>query len=227
MLAHELRNPLASLANAVKILRLQDRSPHERQWARSIIERQVKHIARMVDDLLDVSRISRGLINLKKETIDLSTVVARAVEWSQPLLDERGHELEVTLPPEPVWLEADPVRLEQVLVNLLDKAVKFNREGGSVSVDCAANEGNSVTISVADTGIGIPSEDLKRIFERFYRVDRARSRQVGGTGLGLSIVKEAVERMGGSVTATSRLGHGACFRIQLPGAERPPKLTRL
>lgn len=225
--SHELRTPLSAIRGYAETLLdggLED-SANNRKFV-EIIQSHAIRLNNIAADLLILSEMDSRADAAPAESIDVDQIVDSALHTVAGAAALRSICIR-TSGCSGCVVFANRLRLEQVLVNLLDNAVKFNREGGSVSVDCAANEDNSVTISVADTGIGIPSEDLKRIFERFYRVDRARSRQVGGTGLGLSIVKEAVERMGGSVTATSRLGHGACFRIQLPGAERPPKLTRL
>ena len=187
MLAHELRNPLAPIPNAVQVL--QDFSPADAdlQWARDVIERQVQHMTRLVDDLLDVSRISRGKINLKKECINLAHVVADAVEIARPLVEARKHQLTVSQPPEPVWLEADPTRLAQVVANLLNNAAKYTEKGGHIWLT-VEREGEEAVLRVRDTGVGIAPEMLPHVFELFTQADRSLDRSQGGLGIGLTLV---------------------------------------
>ncbi|HXR77001.1 MAG TPA: ATP-binding protein [Bryobacteraceae bacterium] len=223
--SHELRTPLAAIRGYAETLLdggLED-SANNRKFV-EIIQSHAIRLNNISSDLLALSEMDSNAYATPVAPIGMRDVVDSALHTVAGAATLRSVSIRSSGCAGCTVL-ANRLRLEQVMVNLLDNAVKFNREGGTVSIDCAAGENNSVNISIADTGIGIASEDLKRIFERFYRVDRARSRQAGGTGLGLSIVKQAIERMGGSVTVSSRLGQGACFTIQLPSAERPPKLT--
>jgi PAS domain S-box-containing protein len=219
MLAHELRNPLAPIRNAVQILRVKGPPVAELQWARDVIDRQVQQMTRLVDDLLDVSRITRGRIELRKERVDLVTVVKSAVEASHPLIEKGGHELTVTIPPEPIHLEADLARLSQVLSNLLNNAAKYTDLGGRIDLT-AERQNEHVLIRVKDTGIGIPTEMLPHIFEMFTQVDRSLERSQGGLGIGLMLVQRLVEMHGGTVEAHSAgPGMGSEFVLSLPVAE--------
>jgi PAS domain S-box-containing protein len=216
MLSHELRNPLSSILNAVYLLRLQKDEDLIQQQARNIIERQVGHLARLVDDLLEISRITVGSIQLRQERLDLRGIVDRAVETVRPLVDRRKHELLVTLPPEPVWLLADPTRLEQVIGNLLNNAVKYTEEGGCIWLTLE-QEGETVLLRVRDTGIGIAPDLLPHIFDLFTQADRASDRSQGGLGIGLTLVEKLVGMHGGTVQAFSAgLGLGSEFTIRLP-----------
>jgi PAS domain S-box-containing protein len=222
ILAHELRNPLAPIRNAVQILRAKGPPLPELQWARDVIDRQVHQLTRLVDDLLDVSRISRGRIELRKERVALATVVSAAVEGSRPLLEKWGHELTVMLPPEPFYLDVDVARLGQVLLNLLNNAAKYTDQGGRIWLS-ARREHEHVIIRLKDTGIGIPRQMLPRIFEMFTQVQRSLDRSEGGLGIGLTLVKRLVEMHGGTVTASSDgPGTGSEFTIRLPLAPEPP-----
>jgi len=216
MLSHELRNPLSSILNAVYLLRLQKDEDLIQQQARNIIERQVGHLARLVDDLLEISRITVGSIQLRQERLDLRGIVDRAVETVRPLVDRRKHELLVTLPPEPVWLLADPTRLEQVIGNLLNNAVKYTEEGGCIWLTLE-QEGETVLLRVRDTGIGIAPDLLPHIFDLFTQADRTSDRSQGGLGIGLTLVEKLVVMHGGTVHAFSAgLGLGSEFTIRLP-----------
>jgi PAS domain S-box-containing protein len=216
MLAHELRNPLAPIRNAVQILRLKGPFLPELQWARDVIDRQVQQMTRLVDDLLDVSRITRGKIELRKERIGLATVVKSAVETSRPLIEKQGHELTVVIPPEPIHLEADLARLSQVLSNLLDNAAKYTDRGGRIWLT-AERQNDQVLIRVKDTGIGIPPEMLPRIFEMFTQVDPSLERSQSGLGIGLMLVQRLVEMHGGTVEAHSAgPGMGSEFVLSFP-----------
>lgn len=225
MLAHELRNPLAPIRNAVQILHVKGPPVPELQWAREVIDRQVQQMTRLVDDLLDVSRISRGRIDLRKEQMELATVVSSAVEASRPLIEKWGHDLVVSVPPEPIHLEADLARLSQVLSNLLNNAAKYTNPGGRIWLT-AERQSGQVLIRVRDTGIGIPKEMLGRIFEMFKQVDRSLDRAQGGLGIGLTLVQRLVEMHGGSIKAHSAgPGKGSEFVLRLPLAlevVRPP-----
>jgi PAS domain S-box-containing protein len=216
MLAHELRNPLAPVRNAVALLRLGGTSAADRCWAAEVIERQVRHLSRLVDDLLDVSRIRRGKIRLQKQPVALAEVVAQAVETSRPLIEAHRHHLDVQLPPGPVLLEADPTRLAQVLSNLINNAAKYTPDGGRIRL-AAAVEGGAAVVRVADTGIGIPAEMLPKVFDLFTQVDHSLDRAQGGLGLGLALVQKLVELHGGSVEAHSDgPDKGSEFVVRLP-----------
>ena len=217
-LAHELRNPLAPIRNALQILMAKGPPDPELQWARGVIDRQVQQMARLLEDLLDVSRISRNKLELRKERVDLTAVVEAALETSRPVIEAGGHEFSVTLPPEPIHLEADPVRLAQVFANLLNNAAKYTEEGGRIWL-AAERQGSEVTVSVKDNGIGIMAEMLPRIFEIFTQSNRALVRSQGGLGIGLSLVKGLVELHGGSIEARSDgPGQGSEFVVRLPVA---------
>jgi signal transduction histidine kinase len=217
MLAHELRNPLAPIRNALHIIgmRGQERRQGTRQ-AWDIIDRQVEHMARLVDDLLDVGRITRGKINLQKEPLDVATIVARAVEGSRPLIDSRRHTLEVTMPEDAGRVEGDPIRLAQVLWNLLNNAAKYTPEGGCIAVTVEKGEGE-VAIHVRDTGMGIPAEVLPTVFDLFAQGERTLDRAEGGLGIGLTLVQQLTEMHDGNVEAFSEgPGRGSEFVVRLP-----------
>jgi PAS domain S-box-containing protein len=215
MLAHELRNPLAPILNGLQVLRLERVGPNG-QRAIGMIERQATQLTRLVDDLLDVSRITRGKVGLRKERVELHTAVGHAVETVRPLVDSRKHELSVSLPTEAVWLEADPARLTQVLANLLTNAAKYTEPGGRIHLS-AEREGSDVVIRVRDTGIGILPEMLPRIFESFVQGDRSIDRAQGGLGIGLTLAKSLVELHGGRIEAHSPgVGKGSEFVVRLP-----------
>jgi PAS domain S-box-containing protein len=227
MLAHELRNPLAPIRNALHLVRMQGNGDNGMRPAWEVIERQVEQLVRLVDDLLDVSRITRGKIKLQKERVDLATVVARAVESSRPLIDARRHALQVTLPPGSLPVEADAVRLAQVLLNLLNNAAKYTPEGGRISllVERADSQG---VVRVRDTGMGIPAEMLPHIFELFTQVDRTLDRAEGGLGIGLTLVRRLTEMHGGRVEAHSEgPGQGSEFVVRLPLMQEEPPAVAL
>ena len=214
-LAHELRNPLAPIRNALQIIRLSpDREAHEQ--ARSVMQRQVDQMVRLVDDLLDVSRISRGKLELRKEPVQLRPVVSSAVEISRPLIEHMGHELTVTLPKQPIIVDADLTRLAQVFSNLLNNSAKYMNRGGHIWLT-AERQGSDVVVAVKDTGIGIAADQLSGIFEMFSQVDRSLERSQGGLGIGLTLVKRLVELHGGRIEARSEgLGKGTEFVVRLP-----------
>ena len=190
MLAHELRNPLAPISNAVQIMKVQGLKGEHFDWSVRVIEDQVKHMTRMVDDLLDVSRITRGKVVLQKEPMELEVVVGLAVEASRPLIEDYNHRLTVRLPVEPVVLEVDPARMAQVLSNLLNNAAKYTDEGGEIALS-AERRGGEVIIRVRDNGTGIAPELLPHIFEMFTQADQTLSRSRGGLGIGLTLVRLA------------------------------------
>ncbi len=218
MLAHELRNPLAPIRNAVQLLRLAGASEPDQRQAGDLIDRQVTHLVRLVDDLLDATRIARGKVALRKQRCDISAIVREAVEDYRPLFAGSGLSLQTDLPAEPIWVDGDPTRLSQVLINLLNNARKFTDRGGRVAVALAAEaDGRTVALRVQDTGIGIESKMLSTIFDVFVQADRSLERIRGGLGLGLSLVKGLVDLHGGQVLAHSAgLGHGAQFVVRLP-----------
>ncbi len=215
-IAHELRNPLAPIRNALAILKAPEASPEVLRYAVDVLDRQVRQVARLVDDLLDLSRIARGKVCLQKQPVELAAVVHQAVEASRPLLEARRQELSVSLPPGLPPLSADPARLAQVLTNLLNNAAKYTDEGGHIRLS-AEQVGGEVMVRVRDTGIGIPADMLPRIFDPFTQVDGALRRAQGGLGLGLALVRGLVELHGGRVEAHSEgLGKGSEFVVHLP-----------
>lgn len=216
MLAHELRNPLAPILNAVQLMRRKPIPDPQLSWSREVIERQLGHLTRLVDDLLDVSRITRGKINLARQPVELASVIARAVETVQPLIAERGHELSVDLPEQPVLLHGDPLRLTQALGNVLANAAKYTEGRGRISL-AARQVDDRVEIRVRDTGIGIPAHLLPTIFEMFTQLNRQAGRPQSGLGIGLALVRKLVEMHGGSITAFSEGdGLGSEFLMTLP-----------
>jgi len=221
MLSHELRNPLAPILNAVELLRHQGEGGNPLQAkARAIIERQVGQLKALVDEMLEVSRITTGRIRLHYEYVDMRTIVDRAVESARPLIDQRHHQITVSLSPEPIWLHADSTRLEQVVVNLLTNAAKYTDEGGRISLTLE-REGDEAVLRVRDTGVGIAPELLPRIFELFTQAERSLDRSQGGLGVGLTIVQKLVEMHRGRVQVYSALGHGSEFVVRLPVDELP------
>lgn len=216
MLAHELRNPLAAIRNAGKIIARGTADARSIQSASDILDRQVANMVRQVDDLLDVSRITRNKIELRKEQTELVSIINLAIEGSRGLCERLGHELIVTLPDTPIFLDGDRIRLAQVVSNLLNNACKFTDRNGRIWIDLT-QEGAEAVIRVRDTGIGLADNELVRIFEMFSQVDRSLERTRDGLGLGLSLVKSLVELHGGSVEATSDgLGRGSQFIVKLP-----------
>jgi signal transduction histidine kinase len=216
MLGHELRNPLAPIRNAVQIMRrLEPKEPRVR-CARDIIDRQVDHLARLVDDLLDVSRIVQGKISLHPGTLDLATVIDQAVEASRPLIEARDHDLLVTMPERHLLVKGDRVRLAQVVSNLLNNAAKYTDVCGKIWLAVDASE-TRVSIRVRDNGVGIPKELLPHVFDLFSQADQSPIRAQGGLGIGLTLVKRLVEMHGGEVEARSAgPGQGSEFSIHLP-----------
>jgi PAS domain S-box-containing protein len=222
MLAHELRNPLVPIRNGLRVLKLAGNDPAMAEDARSMMDQALNQMVRLVDDLLDVSRITTGKLQLRKERVDLAALVQRAVEATQPLIDEHGHKLTVTLPSAPVFLDADPTRLAQVFSNLLNNAAKYSEEGGDITLSAEA-AGDQVRVSVTDKGIGIAADCLPRIFDMFAQVDTAFDHSQGGLGIGLSLVKGLVEMHGGAVQAHSDgPGTGSQFVVHLPVASAQP-----
>jgi PAS domain S-box-containing protein len=216
MLSHELRNPLAPIRSAVGIMRMKELHDPTLEWARDVIDRQIEQLARLVDDLLDVSRITTGKIMLKKETLEIPVAVTRAVESCKPLLDARKHHLEVNLPATRIQVEGDLIRLSQVFLNLLNNAAKYTPERGHIRLSIE-QEQHEVVVRVRDTGIGIPSNLLTTIFDLFTQGTRDLDRAEGGLGVGLTLVRQIVELHGGTVAAYSDgLGKGSEFVVRLP-----------
>ncbi|WP_165373587.1 PAS domain S-box protein [Sorangium cellulosum] len=223
MLAHELRNPLSAMQFALGVSQLSSVPEARRAWALSVMQRQLRQLGRMVDDLLDVSRITRGKIVLKKEPIDLRHVIHQAVAAAGPSIDASKHELSVAVGEGPYWVFGDPARLEQVIVNLLTNAAKYTREGGRIWLT-AGREGAEVAIRVRDTGIGIPAEMLPRIFDLFEQAHPTLDPSRGGLGIGLTLVKRLVEMHGGAVSAASEgEGRGSELTVRLPVTEEPAR----
>jgi PAS domain S-box-containing protein len=215
-LAHELRNPLAPIMSAVQILHRTGGAGPQYAWARDVIERQTKHLTRLVDDLLDVSRISRGKVILNKQPLELATIVNHAMETSRPLIQAHGHSISLSLPSQPVWIEGDLIRIAQVVSNLLNNAAKYSEPNRQVWLTATTENGQAV-IRVRDAGVGISPEVLPHIFDLFAQADRSLDRAKGGLGIGLSLVKQLVDLHGGSVEAKSEgIGKGAEFIVRLP-----------
>lgn len=221
LLAHELRNPLAPVRNGLQILHLATDQPEVARAAREMMDRQLGHMVRLIDDLLDVSRISRNKMELRRDRVTLSEVIQTAVETARPAIDMEAHDLEIFLPAEPIVLDADLTRLAQVFSNLLTNSAKYTPRGGHIGVS-AELQGDEVLVSVKDNGIGIPLASQGHIFEMFSQVDRASERSVGGLGIGLALVKGLVEMHGGKVTVHSAgSDHGSEFLVTLPILSRP------
>lgn len=219
VLAHELKNPIAAIKAGISLLEKR-RGTEQAAAIGEQVDRQLSHLARLVDDLLDVSRITEGKISLKRERIALGDVFASAIEASRPAIDERNHRLAVELPDAPVWLDADLVRMSQVLVNLLGNAAKYTPAGGNITL-AAQCAGGVAEIRVVDDGVGIPLDMQGRIFEIFEQVASHRGRAGGGLGIGLSLVRQLVELHGGSITVTSDgEGKGSTFVVRLPLADQ-------
>ena len=221
-LSHELRNPLAPVSNALRILQLKGPDEPEQIWARQIIERQVRQMTRLIDDLLDVSRITRDRVELRREKVDLTKILEEVVETCRPLIVEEGHDLAVNLPAETIELDADATRLAQVFSNLLNNAAKYTPAGGRIDLG-AKRDGDEALVLIRDNGMGIPPEMLPKIFELFLQVDRSLTRARGGLGIGLTLVKRLVELHDGSVEARSDgLGKGSEFVVRLPALPASP-----
>ncbi|HEX4131403.1 MAG TPA: response regulator [Pirellulales bacterium] len=216
MLAHELRNPLAPIRNAVELLRVSQLDPADVTYVRDVVERQVQQLVRLVDDLLDISRITRGKITLQKQTVDLVEIVDRAVEMSRPLIESRRHTLHYEGSHERLLVDGDPIRLTQVVSNLLNNAAKYTPDGGDIYVSLQA-EGDRLAIRVRDTGIGIPPQMLGHVFELFTQVDRSLDRSQGGLGVGLTLVRRLVDMHQGTVSVHSAgPNQGSEFVVTLP-----------
>jgi signal transduction histidine kinase len=219
-LAHELRNPLAPLRNALEILRLRGNDPETAAKARDLMQRQLTQMVRLVDDLLDVSRITTGKLEVRKQRVELQAVIRNAIETARPFIDSQRHTLDVRLPPEPIELDADATRLAQVFSNLLNNAAKYTPPGGRIELEAEREHGQAV-VRVRDSGIGIDPEVLPRIFDMFVQADRSLERAHAGLGVGLTLARRLVELHGGSLKASSPgLAHGSVFTVSVPLAER-------
>ncbi len=216
ILGHELRNPLAPIRNALRIMKRRGSDDPEHAWARDVVEHQLTQLKQLVDDLLEVSRVSSGKVRLDREPVNVATIVAFAVETSRPVIDSHRHRLSIALPPEPVMVDADPNRMAQVLTNLLNNAAKYTGDGGQLRL-AVAREGDRVVLRVRDNGVGIPCELLPRVFDLFAQADQSLDRSQGGLGLGLTLVRSLVELHGGTVEARSEgPGQGSEFIVRLP-----------
>ena len=217
-LAHELRNPLAAISNAVLLMSLTDAREHL-DYSRQTIQRQTSQLSRLVDDLLDISRINLGKIELRREILDATTILDSAARTVTPLIEERKHVLEMTIARGNLWVDADPTRLEQIVVNLLNNAAKYSENGGHIRLS-VGHEGGDIVIRVKDAGIGIPPEKLPEMFQLFTQADQSSARSEGGLGIGLTIVKKLIEMHGGGIIARSEgLGKGSEFVVRLPAAK--------
>ncbi len=215
-LAHELRNPLAPIRNAVELLRMKGPLPVDKRGPAEVIDRQARALTRLVDDLLDISRITQNRFELRREPASLSAIVEAAIEASRPLIDAGGHTLEVSLPEEPIVLLADETRIAQVISNLLNNAARYSDKKGHIHVD-VRREFMEAVVTIVDEGIGIPAAMLGRVFEMFFQVDRAHERGRGGLGVGLALSKQLIEMHGGRINATSGgPGLGSTFEIRIP-----------
>ena len=220
-LAHELRNPLAPIRNGIELLKRSDGSVTQSMGVLGVMERQMKHMVRLVDDLIDVSRITRNKLELRKQSVDLAQVLRTAIEANQPLIAEKGHRLEVSLPITPVTLDADATRLVQVFSNLLNNSTKYTEPGGRISV-IAERNGAHARVVISDDGDGIPVQMLPRVFEMFTQFDSSIERTQGGLGIGLSMVKRLVEMHGGTISIQSEgIGRGTQAEVRLPATLAP------
>jgi PAS domain S-box-containing protein len=224
-LAHELRNPLAPLSNGLHILQMQNADSTTVDRIHEMMERQVDSMVKLVDDLIDVSRITRGMIELQKERLDIAEVLLNAVETSRPLIDKKGHQFDITVSAEPIILEADKIRLAQIITNLLNNAVKYTPEPGKIWLS-ARREGSQAVISVRDNGVGIPAEMQLKVFDMFTQLNEATNRPQGGLGIGLTLVQNLVNLHGGSIQVNSDGANLGCeFVVSLPLAEKNFQLT--
>jgi PAS domain S-box-containing protein len=224
-LAHELRNPLAPLSNGLHLMRMGASKPELLEKTRQMMERQIQHMVHLVDDLLDVARISTGKVELRRQRIDLKDVVATAVETSASLIESGHHKLHVELPSQALPMDADPTRIAQVVSNLLNNAAKYTPEAGRITLKCWV-ERNEAVLSVTDTGIGIDPDAIPKVFEMFAQVPSSATKPQGGLGIGLSLVQSLVALHGGSVSASSQgIGKGSTFTVRLPLAASQPTGT--
>jgi signal transduction histidine kinase len=220
MLSHELRNPLAPLRNGLHLLRVQRERAVDTSRTHAMMERQLAHLVRLVDDLLEMSRINQGALELRRERLTLATLVGHAVETSEPLIREAGHRLDVEVPQVPIWIDGDPVRLGQIVSNLLNNAARYTERGGRISLRAEVQR-DRVAIAVRDTGIGFAPEAAAGFFDLFHRGSRSK-----GLGIGLTIARRLAEMHGGTIRAASEgPGRGSCFTVELPLATAPAAPT--
>jgi PAS domain S-box-containing protein len=225
LLAHELRNPLAPLRNGLQVMRLMESDPATMQQMREMMDRQLGHMVRLIDDLLDISRITQNKLELRRSRVLLSEVLTSAVETARPAIDDARHRFAISIPPEPIFLDADLTRLAQVFSNLLMNSAKYTKAGGEISLTVESVD-NRVQIAVRDTGIGIPVEAMPQIFDMFSQVDRSIERTTGGLGIGLALVKALVEMHGGTVVvASAGEDRGSTFTVTLPALPRHSPVT--
>lgn len=226
LLADELISPLGKIRHAVQVVRARTPSPEELQWATTVIDRQTEHMTRLVEDVLDFSRVSRGTIELRSDRVDLAAIFIAAVQASSALIERSRHHLLITPPPEPLYVDGDTERLAQIVSNLLDNAAKHTDPGGQISLS-AERDGEMAVIRVKDTGVGIPSDVLPRVFEMFTQADLSSDRAQGGLGVGLALVEHLVRLQGGTVTASSAgSGKGSQFMVRLPLAPKVGPVAR-
>ena len=231
ILGHELRNPLAAMQSGIELLQISPLPIAKVPWARELLQRQLRHLKRLIDDLLDVSRITTGRVQLKRETLNLKDVIEHSVDAARPLIDERNHSLKVELPSEPLWIDGDAVRLTQVFGNLLTNAAKYTGARGRITLSAASEAGppTMVTIRVKDSGAGIPENMLERIFELFTQAENEDTRTQSGLGIGLALVRALAELHGGTVHAVSNGPQkGSEFVVNLPlleGVKAPARLA--
>ncbi len=219
-LSHELRNPLAPISNALHLLELAPNDPQMVEQSRSMMNRQLKHMVRLLDDLMDLSRVSRGVIQLRKTPLELGSILQQSIETSKPLIDGAGHDLKLHLAEQPLWVYGDHTRLVQIFSNLLNNAAKYTPSGGTITVTSGRSQ-DRVTISIRDNGIGIDPHRLEQVFDMFSQMEPAITRTQSGLGIGLSIVKQLVMMHGGTITAFSEgKGQGSRFTVELPIMER-------
>ena len=222
MLSHELRNPLAPIRNAAEVMRRIAPADAGIAWAREVVERQVTHLAQLVDDLLDVSRITQGKISLRKEPVELGKVIQHSIETARTLLDAKRHTLHVSVAASPIWVHGDFARLAQVVGNILNNSAKYTSEGGRIELTATADRGEAL-ITVRDNGIGIDGKLLPHVFELFTQGERSLDRSQGGLGVGLTVVQRLVELHQGRVEVKSEgLGKGSLFRVILPCISEVP-----
>lgn len=227
-LAHELRNPLAPISTGLAILKRADTGNPKAERARDLMERQLQHMVRLVDDLLDVSRVSRGKVDLQRSSVSLRALVDLALDTSLPLIDGAGHTVTVQFPDEPVTLYVDPTRIAQVLSNVLNNAAKYTPAGGALRLEAETMETARVTIKLTDNGVGIPADMLESVFELFTQVRGDNAAHSSGLGIGLALARSLVGLHGGSIRAYSEgLGRGCTFVIELPTAEATASMADL
>jgi len=215
-LAHELRNPLAPIANAASLLRSKGLAPERIEWIASMVARQTAQMARLLDDLLDVSRIGRGKITLRRARVELGRLIRDTLQTSMPLIEAGRHQVALDVPEAPLWVDADPLRITQVLANLINNAAKYTPPGGTIEIGLREDDGRA-RITVCDNGVGLEPAMIERVFDPFVQVSSASHMAQGGLGIGLSLAKGLVELHGGSIAATSAgAGQGALFTVRLP-----------